>query len=457
MTFRLIRGGRDAAAGPGLLIVGAAEVATLAGGIRRGNTQGDIGSISLDRGSQLDGPGSPTVAVWDGRIAAVGRRGDVDRRLEALGHRADGFARLDARGGTVTPGLVDPHTHLLFAGSREDELVLRQGGASYLEILGSGGGILSTVAQTRAASGEALAAHGRRWLEEMLSHGVTTIEAKSGYGLELATELRLLDVAAQLGRMGPIDVLPTYLGAHAVAPEFATRPDGAEAYIEEVVNRHLPAVAANGKARFCDVFCESGVFTADQARRVLLAGRAMGLEPRLHADELAPSGGAELAAEIGALSADHLAAPSDAGVDALAAAADGERPVVAVLLPATTWFLMKDHAAPARRFIERGIPVAIGTDFNPGTSPTASLPLAMTAASLELRMTPSEALAATTINAAHALGIGGQVGSLEEGKAADLAIWRVPTHTQIPYWPAADLVRAVVKAGRVVLDRELPA
>jgi imidazolonepropionase len=348
---------------------------------------------------------------------------------------------------------VDPHTHLLFAGTREDELVLRQRGAGYLEILAAGGGILSTVAATRAASAAELMEHGRRWLAEMLSHGTTTIEAKSGYGLDLPTELRLLDVAFRLGEEGPIDVLPTWLGAHAVPPEYRSRPEGTEAYVRHLLDEQLPGVAAQGRARFADVFCETGVFTADQSRRILEAAARFGLQSRLHADELAPSGGAELAAELGALSADHLAAPSTEGIEALARATVLERPVVAVLLPATTWFLMHDDFAPARTLIERGVPVALATDFNPGTSPTASLPLVMTVACLELKMTPSEALAAVTVNAAHALGIGDEVGSLEAGRAADVAIWRVPTHRQLPYWPAADLVQTVVKRGRVVLDR----
>ena len=353
----------------------------------------------------------------------------------------------------TTPGLIDAHTHLLFGGSREGELILRQRGAGYMEILEAGGGILSTVAATRAADEADARAHGRRWLDEMLSHGTTTIEAKSGYGLDLATELRLLEVAHQLGQEGPIDVLPTWLGAHAVPPEYRGRPDATEAYVRCVIEEQLPGVAAQGRARFCDVFCEEGVFTAEQSRRILTAAAAFGMAPRLHADELQPSGGAELAAELGALSADHLAAPSAAGIDALADAAGSAHPVVATLLPATTWFLMSEHVAPARRLIEAGVPVALATDFNPGTSPTASLPLVMTVACLALGLSPAEALAAVTINAAHALRLGDEIGSLEPGKVADLVVWGVPTAEQIPYWPGADLVRTVVKRGRIVHER----
>ena len=220
---------------------------------------------------------APVVACWEGRIAAVGPRTAVERALEGEGYPLGRFARIDAAGGTVTPGLVDPHTHLLFAGSREGEMLLRQSGAGYLEILAAGGGILSTVAATRDATTDQLLAHGRRWLEEMLGNGVTTVEAKSGYGLDLETEIRLIEVAHRLGTEGPVEVIPTYLGAHAVAPEFRSRPDGTEAYVRSIIDEQLPGVAAHGRARFCDVFCEEGVFTADQSRRILEAAAGFGM------------------------------------------------------------------------------------------------------------------------------------------------------------------------------------
>jgi imidazolonepropionase len=448
--FRVIEGGRTAEPSPGLLIIGAREIVTMAGGIRRGPEQGAVERLRTDDPA---GPDAPVVACWEGRILAVGPRAAVEAVLERDGFPMARFARLDAAGGTVTPGLIDPHTHLLFAGSREGELVQRQLGASYLDILAAGGGILSTVAATRAASEPELLAHGRRWLDEMLAHGVTTVEAKSGYGLDLETEVRLVELAWRLGQDGPVDVVPTWLGAHAVPPEFARRPAGTDAYVKSVLEEQLPGIAAHGRARFADVFCESGVFSAEQSRRILEAAAAYGLIPRMHADELAPSGGAELAADIGAASADHLATPSDAGIAALAAAAESDTPVIATLLPVTTWYLMKYHHAPARRFVDAGVPVAIGTDFNPGTSPTASLPLAMSFACINLGLTPDEVLAAVTINAAAALRLEDEIGSLEAGKAADLTIWAVPTATQIITWPGADLVRTVVKRGRVVADR----
>jgi imidazolonepropionase len=434
----------------GLLVTGAAEVATFAGGLRRGVSQGEP-AIAL--------PGT-AVACLGGRIVAVAREAEARDALAAalaeIGAAPDAWAVVDATGGTVTPGLVDPHTHLLFAGTREGEVALRQRGAGYLEILAAGGGILATVAATRAATEAQLLAHGRRWLGEMLRHGATTVEAKSGYGLDTVTELRLLAVAGQLAAEGPVDVIPTFLGAHAVpAGVRAAHPDAAsatEAYVRAVIDRQLPAVAAQGIARSVDVFCEAGVFSPDQARRILQAARALGLGVRLHADELAPSGAAELAAELGVVSADHLGCPSPAGIAALAAAAMGARPVVAVLLPTVPWFLGLELREPARELIRSGIPVAIGTDFNPGTSPVASLPLAMSVAMLRLGLTPAEVLAATTVNAAAALGLADR-GSLEPGLRADLVVWDVPTHAQLPYWAGAELARAVVVGGNEVFAR----
>ncbi len=424
-----------------MLVSGAAEVATLAGGLRRAGAQADA---ALLRASEI---GPLAVAVLDGRISAVGPEPEVRARLAGLGIDPDALIRIDAAGGTITPGLIDAHTHLAFAGTREGELRLRQQGAGYLGILAAGGGILSTVERTRAASYEELLAVARRWSKEILRHGVTTAEAKSGYGLDLPTELRLLEVYRTLDAEGPLELVPTYLGAHAVPAEFAGRLDD---YVTDIVERHLPAVAEQGVARFCDVFCERGVFDVARSRRILEAGCANGLAVRLHADELEDSGGARLAAEIGAVSADHLAAISGDGIAALGRAADDGRPVVATLLPSTTYHLTAEHHAPARALIERGVPVALGTDFNPGTSPLPNLQVAMTMATVQLGLTATEALVAATVNAAHAVGLGATHGALEEGRAGDLVIWDVPRHDLIPYWLGADLVRNVVKSGRHV-------
>jgi imidazolonepropionase len=433
----------------GLLIEGASQIATLAGGPRRGTAQTDAGV--------LRDAGRLSIAVVDGSILAAGPEEEVSRSLEGQGVDPLALESIDARGGVVTPGLIDAHTHLLFSGTRERELRLRQGGASYLEILAAGGGILSTVERTRAATEEELRIHGRRWLGEMLRHGVTTIEAKSGYGLDVETELRLLQVVDDLGREGPIELVPTWLGAHAVPRELREQPDATNAYLATLLDEQLPRVAEQGIARFCDVFCELGVFDVDQSRRVLETGARHGLRPRLHADEIHDSGGAALAGELGAASADHLAAVSDAGIDALGSAADNGHGVVATLLPATTFYLMSEHYAPARRLIERGVPVALGTDFNPGTSPTPNLQLVLSIACLKLGLTAEEALVAVSANAALALGLEETHGTIEPGRLADLVIWDVPSVDTLPYWVGADLVRNVIKRGRLELSARMPS
>jgi imidazolonepropionase len=390
-------------------------------------------------------PDALAVAVDRGRIVAVGAEGSVRQQVAASGVDPDTLDLLDVDGATLTPGLIDPHTHLLFAGSREREWELRRRGQGYLEILAAGGGILSTVERTRAATDEELLAHGRRWLSEMLGHGVTTVEAKSGYGLDTESELRLLRLTARLDQEGPVELVPTFLGAHAVPTDAA----GPDAYVETVIQEQLPRVAEQGIARFCDAFCEQGVFDVDQSRRILQAGLAAGLRPRLHADQIRASGGAQLAAELRAASADHLGAIDQDGMAALGRAARDGHAVIATLLPASALVLGTERPAPARGLIEQGIPVALGTDFNPGSAPTANLPLIVSLACLTLGLTPAEALVAVTINAAFALGLEASHGSLEPGRQADLVAWQVRTHEQIPYWLGASLVRLVLKRGRV--------
>ncbi|CAN5750248.1 imidazolonepropionase [soil metagenome] len=420
--------------------------------------QANIGLLRTDdAGTHPAGPArgaGPALEASEGRLVAVGNRAEVELQLAAKGIPAPQLTILDAAGGTITPGLVDPHTHLLFAGTRHAELAMRQRGHGYLDILAAGGGILQTVRQTRLASDEELLAGARGWLAEMLSHGVTTVEVKSGYGLDVEHELRLLRLAGILGAEGPLEIVPTFLGAHALPTEFRDQPGGTSAYLDRVIDEQLPAVAEQGIATACDVFCEDGVFDVPGSRRLLEAARRLGLAARLHADELHASGGAELAAEVGARSADHLAAVSPAGIEALGRAADEGRPVIATLLPATTLYLLGEHYAPARALIERGVPVALGSDFNPGTSPTPNLHLVMSLACLKLGLTPAEALAALTINAAAALGLEASNGSLEVGKHADLVVWGVETHELLPYWLGANLTRAVVKHGRLVQRHE---
>jgi imidazolonepropionase len=359
-------------------------------------------------GGQVEIHVIPDAALaWDnGVIVWVGR----EKELPAEYRRAE---RLDAGGRLVIPGLVDCHTHLAFAGWRADEFEQRIRGRSYLEIARAGGGIASTVRQTRAATEEQLAEQAAGVLEEMLALGITTVECKSGYGLDAENELKQLRVYRRLTGEQPVRLVPTFLGAHVVPPEFRENRAG---YLDLLVNRLIPIVAREGLAACCDVFVEESAFTVDEARRILRAGQAAGLAAKLHADQLASGGGAELAAELGALSADHLEHISPQGIAAMAAAG-----VVAVSLPLASLYL-RQSPLPARRLIESGVAVAVATDFNPGSAPSYHLPLALTLAGTLQGMTPAEALKGATIYAARAVGLEDIVGSLEVGKAADFAL-----------------------------------
>lgn len=380
-------------------------------------------------------------SVWcrDGRIAFAGPTEELAARF---GPQPE-IARLDGRGGTLIPGFVDPHTHLPWAGSREHEFAARLAGKSYQEIAASGGGILATVGATReVASGELLGLVSKR-LDRMLELGTTTAEAKSGYGLDLETELKQLEAIRAANKQHPIDLVPTLLAAHEVPPEYR---DHRDRYVDLVCKEIVPRVAEEKLATFSDVFCENGVFTPEESRRVLEAGISYGLAPRLHADEFVDSGGAALAAEIGALSADHLIAVSDRGIDALAQSA-----VTAVLLPGTSFFLMKHKYAPARRLIEAGVPIALATDCNPGSSHTESMPMILVLAVFELGLSVEEALTAATLNAACCLGLGHEIGSIEVGKRADLVLLDAPNAFHLAYHYGINPVAAVLKGGEVVV------
>jgi len=413
-----------------LLIHNLAEVATPLGtSPRRGPEQGKVlrlrGAEVVCKDSQIEFAGSP------------------EERVRLFGDLPDA-ERLDGRGGTLIPGFVDPHTHLPWAGTREEEFMARLAGTTYQEIAAKGGGILSTVASTRRASEEELAANVLRRMDHMLACGTTTAEAKSGYGLNLGDELKQLRAIRRAAAEHPVDLVPTLLAAHEIPPEF--RGPDRERYVDLICDEIVPATAEAGLARFCDVFCEHGVFSAEESRRVLEAGVRHGLAPRLHADEFADSGGAELAAQLGALSADHLMAVSDAGIDALAGSG-----VTAVLLPGTSFFLMKKVYAPARRLVQAGVPVALATDCNPGSSHTESMPMIVVLAVIQLGLTIEEALTAATLNAACSLGLGTEIGSIETGKRADLVLLDAPNLLHLAYHYGINPVAAVVKGGRVAL------
>ena len=413
---------------PSLLIVHATELVTLAGDPRprRGREMRDLG------------------IVHDGALYAVeGVIRDVGESSSLAAKYADADDVLDATGKTVVPGFVDAHTHLLFGGSREHELEWKAEGMSYQEIAARGGGILHTVGKTRAATDEELYVGGRARLDEMLAHGTTTVEAKTGYGLTIADEMRLLGILERLQEGHPATVVPTFLGAHAVPPEFEKRPDE---YVDALVQEALPNVAAKTSARFCDVFVEDGYFTGDHARRLLSEAERLGLAGKIHADEFTDGGGAALAAETGSVTADHLVHASSEGIHKMAG-----RGTIAVLLPASS-LASRIPFARARHFVEVGVPVALGTDFNPNCW-TESMSLVISLAAHQLGLTPAEALTAGTINAAYAVGMGREIGSLEAGKRADLLVVDAPDHRHLAYRLGSRIVETVVKDGRVVWRR----
>lgn len=377
------------------------------------------------------------VLCGGGRIVAVAPPDEIAARLGETP-----VERFDAGGGTVVPGFVDPHTHLPWAGSRAAEFAQRLAGRSYQEIAAEGGGILSTVRSTREASEETIAEGVRRRLDRMLAWGTTTVEAKSGYGLALEPELKQLRALAAAAADHPIDVVPTLLAAHETPPEHRGHTD---AYVDVVCEEIVPAVAELGLARYCDVFCEEGVFTPEQSRRVLEAGLAHGLRPRLHADEFVDSRGAELAAELGALTADHLMAVSERGIEALA-----QGGVLGGLLPGTSFFLKKRDYAPARRLLAAGVPLTLATDCNPGSSHTESMPMMFWLAVLKLDLSVDEALTAMTLNAACSLELGAEIGTVEEGKRADLVVLEGSSVDELAYHFGVHPVAAVVKDGSIV-------
>jgi imidazolonepropionase len=415
-----------------LIIEGAAELVTLRGNSSRPRRGDEMRELGIIRQGAL--------AARRGKIVWVGPTADLLTSVRPMA-----FSKLiDAYGKTVMPGFVDPHTHLVFAGTRENEFAMRIQGKTYQEIAAAGGGINATVAATRKASKQELKAGARKSLDRMLALGTTTVEAKSGYGLDLENELKILEVIRELNEEGPMTVIPTFMGAHEVPLEYRQQPN---AYVDLVVTRMIPEVASRKLARFCDVFCEKGVFSVEQSERILRAGVNLGLEPRVHADELSDLGGAAMAARIKARTADHLLFASDDGIRQMAVAG-----VIAVLLPGTAYFLHMERYARARDMIAGGVPVALATDFNPGSCMTESMPLILNLACTQMRMLPGEAITAATINAAWAIGEEDGAGSLEVGKQADILILDAPSHEHPCYHFGVNLVETVIKNGKVVVE-----
>ncbi|MDX1707266.1 MAG: imidazolonepropionase [Desulfobacterales bacterium] len=385
------------------------------------------------------------VLIKDGIIEAVGRSADIEKQLKKDSLDPSEFDTIDARDKAVLPGFIDSHTHLVFGGYRAEEFAWRLQGDSYMQIMQRGGGIANTVDATRGASTDELLQLGIKRLNSMLSFGVTTVEGKSGYGLNCETEIKQLDVMARLDQVHYLDVVPTFLGAHAVPPDYKGKQD---AFVDFLISDVLPRVAEQRLAEFCDVFCEKDVFSIDQSRRLLTRAKSLGLKLKLHADEIVQLGGAELAAELGAVSADHLLQASDKGIKDMAAAG-----VVATLLPATA-FSLKEPYADARKMIDANCAVALATDFNPGSCFSESIPLVVALATLYMNMSTEEAISALTINGAAALNRSEQIGSIDVGKKGDVIVLEFPSFTFIPYHIGVSTVEKVIKQGNLVYDKE---
>lgn len=418
-----------------LFVHSAAQLLTIASeGPKRGAAIGELGIIE-------DG----AVAVKDGLIALVGPTSEVRGQVVAV-------EGIDASGKVIMPGFVDPHTHVVFAGARADEFELRIKGATYMEIMAAGGGIMSTVRATRAASVDKLVEESRARLDQMLAHGTTTAEAKTGYGLDTENELKMLEAIRRLDTEHPVDLVPTFLGAHAVPTEYQGRADE---YVDLVVEEMLPMIKSqipNPKSQiFCDVFCDEGAFTLEQSQRVLEAAQALGFGLKIHADEFKPLGGTRLAVELGAISADHLVCTPDDEIELLAGS-----DTIAVALPGTPFGLGHHEYTPARRIIDAGGALALATDLNPGTCWCESMQLIIALACRFMEMTPAEAVAAATINAAHAVGLGNRVGSLEVGKKADILVLDVPDYRHLSYRFGVNLVDKVIKGGELLYLTKSP-
>lgn len=417
-----------------LLVTGIADLCRMGPG---------TGALAGPDQSNVDSVPDAALAVRDGVVVASGPRDAVTKLVGAA------RTTIDAEGATVLPGWVDAHTHLLFAATREDEFVMRLEGRTYQEIAAAGGGIHSSVRRFRETSDDAILRRARENLETALALGTTTMEVKSGYGLSVEEELRALRLIRELTREfdGRMDIVPTFLGAHEIPLELAANR---AAYVTMVVEEMIPRVARENLAEFCDVFCEEGVFTPEESRTILTAASEHGLRIKVHADEFGDTGGSRLAAELKAVSADHLhGTPMDA-VRAMA-----EAGVVGVLLPGTSFFLNLPEKAVARSMVEAGLPVAVASDFNPGSSMSQSMPMMVSLACIQLRLTPEEALTAATANGAAALCRGDRIGRLREGFAADFQVLRVPTHRQVPYHYGVSHVGAVFRAGRQVAGSPL--